>query len=94
MHNGYFLGVDVGSASVRAGVYSASGHRLAFATAPVSQFRPGGERVEQSSAEIWQQVCKTVKEATALAGIPFPQFAHWVLTPPARWLFLMNKARV
>ena len=70
MHNGYFLGVDVGSASVRAGVYSASGHRLAFATAPVSQFRPGGERVEQSSAEIWQQVCKTVKEATALAGIP------------------------
>ncbi|MCV4594313.1 sugar kinase, partial [Escherichia coli] len=57
MHNGYFLGVDVGSASVRAGVYSASGHRLAFATAPVSQFRPGGERVEQSSAEIWQQVC-------------------------------------
>ena len=70
MHNGYFLGVDVGSASVRAGVYNASGHRLAFATAPVSQFRPGGERVEQSSAEIWQQVCKTVKEATALAGIP------------------------
>lgn len=70
MHNGYFLGVDVGSASVRAGVYSASGHRLAFATAPVSQFRHGGERVEQSSAEIWQQVCKTVKEATALAGIP------------------------
>ena len=63
MHNGYFLGVDVGSASVRAGVYSASGHRLAFATAPVSQFRPGGERVEQSSAEIWQQVCKTVKES-------------------------------
>lgn len=70
MHNGYFLGVDVGSASVRAGVYSASGRRLAFATAPVSQFRHGGERVEQSSAEIWQQVCKAVKEATALAGIP------------------------
>ncbi|STM07886.1 L-ribulokinase AraB-like protein [Escherichia coli] len=94
MHNGYFLGVDVGSASVRAGVYSASGHRLAFATAPVSQFRPGGERVEQSSAEIWQQVCKTVKEATAWQASPFPQFAHWVLTLPARWLFLMNKARV
>ncbi len=70
MHNSYFLGVDVGSASVRAGVYNASGRRMAFATAPVSQFRPGGERVEQSSAEIWQQVCKTVKKAIKLAEIP------------------------
>ncbi|MBD5700462.1 FGGY family carbohydrate kinase, partial [Citrobacter freundii] len=57
MGSGYFLGVDVGSASVRAGVFDASGTRLAFATRPISQFRPGPERVEQSSAEIWQQVC-------------------------------------
>lgn len=70
MGSGYFLGVDVGSASVRAGVYDASGTRLAFATRPVSQFRPGGERVEQSSAEIWRQVCLVVKEAVATAGIP------------------------
>ena len=32
MSSGYFLGVDVGSASVRAGVFDASGKRLAFAT--------------------------------------------------------------
>ncbi|RLM04253.1 FGGY-family carbohydrate kinase [Gibbsiella quercinecans] len=70
MGSGYFLGVDVGSASVRAGVYDASGTRLGFATRPVSQFRPGGERVEQSSAEIWRQVCLVVKEAVATAGIP------------------------
>lgn len=69
MSGGYFLGVDVGSASVRAGVYNEAGERLAFASQPVSQFRPGGERVEQSSAEIWQQVCRAVKEALSAANI-------------------------
>jgi ribulose kinase len=68
MGSGYFLGVDVGSASVRAGVFDASGTRLAFATRPISQFRPGPERVEQSSAEIWQQVCHAVKERCRQRG--------------------------
>lgn len=70
MQTGYFLGVDVGSASVRAGVYDASGARQGFATRPVSQFRPGGPRVEQSSAEIWRQVCVVVKEAVSMAAVP------------------------
>lgn len=69
MGSGYFLGVDVGSASVRAGVFDASGKRLAFATYAISQFRPGPERVEQSSAEIWQQVCHAVKEAVSSSGV-------------------------
>ncbi|MBU5603879.1 FGGY family carbohydrate kinase, partial [Citrobacter sp. S55_ASV_140] len=69
MSSGYFLGVDVGSASVRAGVFDASGKRLAFATRPISQFRPGPARVEQSSAEIWQQVCDAVKGAVSSSGI-------------------------
>ncbi len=69
MGSGYFLGVDVGSASVRAGVFDASGTRLAFATRPILQFRPGPERVEQSSAEIWQQVCQAVKEAVSSSGV-------------------------
>ena len=69
MASGYFLGVDVGSASVRAGVYNETGQRLAFSSRPISQFRPGGERVEQSSAEIWQQVCRAVKEAVSAAKV-------------------------
>lgn len=84
MGSGYFLGVDVGSASVRAGVFDASGTRLAFATRPISQFRPGPERVEQSSAEIWQQVCQAVERRRCRhPGFVLRIFAHWDLMPPA-----------
>ena len=69
MSDGYFLGVDVGSASVRAGLYSAQGERLSFATRPISQFHASNARVEQSSAEIWQQVCAVVREAVDSSGI-------------------------
>lgn len=67
--NDYFVGVDVGSASVRAGLYDAAGKRLAFATRPISQFRHGAQQVEQSSREIWQRICEVVNSAVTQAGI-------------------------
>ena len=67
--NEYFIGVDVGSASVRAGVFDAAGNRVGFATRPISQHRPRADFVEQSSSEIWERACGAVKEAVARAGI-------------------------
>ena len=52
-----YLGVDVGSASVRAGVFDDAGRRLAFAVRPIQQFRPRANFVEQSTADIWAAVC-------------------------------------
>ena len=69
MSDGYFLGVDVGSASVRAGIYSAQGERLSFASRPIMQFHASNARVEQSSTDIWQQVCTVVREAVDASGI-------------------------
>ena len=66
----YYLGIDVGSASVRTGVYDAQGNRLAFATRPIKQFRPKPEFVEQSSTDIWSQICDATREAVAKAAIP------------------------
>ncbi|SUW65796.1 Ribulokinase [Buttiauxella agrestis] len=63
-----FVGVDVGSASVRAGIYTMEGTRLAFSVRPIQQFHYQTNRVEQSSSDIWQQVCTTVREAISLAG--------------------------
>ena len=64
-----FVGIDVGSASVRAGLFDAKGTRLAFAVRPIQQFLPRALYVEQSSQDIWQQTCTALQEAIALAGI-------------------------
>ncbi len=64
-----FIGVDVGSASVRAGVFDQQGQRLAFAVRSITQYHPRPGVVEQSSGQIWQQVCEAIKEAVSHAGI-------------------------
>ena len=69
MSGRFFVGIDVGSASVRAGIFDASGQRLAFAVRPIAQFHPRPLFVEQSSADIWAQTCAVVKEAVAKAAI-------------------------
>ncbi len=63
------IGVDVGSGSVRAGVFDLSGHLLAHATRPITTFRSAGSKVEQSSNEIWQAVCQSVRKAVSAAGV-------------------------
>ncbi|MBG5938095.1 FGGY-family carbohydrate kinase [Proteus mirabilis] len=69
MEQQYFIGVDVGPASVRAAVFDSFGKRLGFSVRPIAQFRPKTDFVEQSSADIWQQVCTTVKESVKLSAI-------------------------
>lgn len=63
------IGVDVGSGSVRAGIFDLSGHLLAHATRPITTFRSAGNKVEQSSNEIWQTVCQSIREAVGAAGV-------------------------
>lgn len=64
-----FLGIDIGSASVRAGVYDAAGQRLSFAVRPIKLFHPKPLFVEQSSGDIWAQACAAVREAVAFPGV-------------------------
>ncbi|WP_218811979.1 FGGY-family carbohydrate kinase [Klebsiella quasipneumoniae] len=64
------IGVDVGSGSVRAGVFNLRGELLAHATQDITLFRSAGNRVEQSSREIWLAVCYCIKTAVASAGVP------------------------
>jgi FGGY-family pentulose kinase len=70
-----FVGVDVGSASVRAGVFDASGSRLAFAVQPIRQFHPRTDFVEQSSRDIWERACAAVRAAVASSQVPVDDVA-------------------
>ncbi len=63
-----FVGIDVGSASVRAGVFDASGNKLAFAVRPILQANPRPFFYEQSTTDIWRQTAVAVREALAASG--------------------------
>ena len=65
----YFLGVDVGTGSARAGVFDRSGRLIASDRTPVALWQEAGDIVEQSSEDIWHAVCRSVRGAVGQAGI-------------------------
>lgn len=66
---GALVGVDVGTTSARAGIFTADGRLLATARRPITLWREAGDIVEQSADQIWQAVAASVREAVATAGL-------------------------
>ncbi|HEY1607883.1 MAG TPA: FGGY family pentulose kinase, partial [Paraburkholderia sp.] len=71
----YVIGVDVGTGSARAGVFNASGQMVGAGKHNITVFHASGAIVEQSSNEIWNAVCRAVKDALAEAQIAPAQVA-------------------
>lgn len=65
----YFIGIDVGTGSARAGVFDSSGKMLGVGKTDITLYRDKGGIVEQSSTEIWKAVCSATRAALAKAGI-------------------------
>ncbi|QUY47181.1 FGGY-family carbohydrate kinase [Serratia plymuthica] len=65
----YFIGVDVGTGSARAGVFDLNGRMVGQASRPIDLYRPQADFVEQSSDNIWQAVCSAVRDAVNQADI-------------------------
>lgn len=65
----YFIGIDVGTGSARAGVFDRQGRLLAAAKRPITLWHEQGSVVEQSGDEIWQAICVSVQEAVMTAKI-------------------------
>ncbi len=63
----YFIGVDVGTGSARAGVFDEEGQCLATGKRDIRIYRDHAHMVEQSSADIWDSVCHSVRTALAQA---------------------------
>lgn len=57
----YFIGVDVGTASVRAGLYDQQGKLLKFQNKDIKIFNFKLDYYEQSSNDIWNSVCYCIK---------------------------------
>jgi FGGY-family pentulose kinase len=70
-----FIGVDVGTASARAGVFDASGRMLAHASQTIQLWYPEPEFAEQSSEDIWKACCAVVRKALADAKLKPEQVA-------------------
>ena len=71
----YFIGIDVGTGSARAGIFDAAGVLKASAKREITLWHEPGDVVEQSSENIWQAIVASVREAMATAGIPAEQVA-------------------
>lgn len=65
----FVVGVDVGTGSARAGVFDRDGKLLAQSKAEIAINRPYVGHVEQSSEDIWQAVCTSVRAAVDAAAV-------------------------
>ena len=69
----YVLGVDVGTGSVRAGLFDLTGKRLSLAVEAIEMWHPQPDWAEQSSNDIWGAVGATVQKALRAAGVDASQ---------------------
>jgi D-ribulokinase len=65
----HFVGIDVGTGSARAGLFTADGAMLASAKRDIAIYFQAGEIVEQSGNNIWAAICAAVREAVAGSGV-------------------------
>lgn len=68
IRQGLLLGIDVGTGSARAGLFTVDGRQVGRGTHPIGLWRPRPDHVEQSSEDIWRAVCRAVGDALAGAG--------------------------
>lgn len=57
----YYIGVDVGTSSVRAGLFRSNGTLIITKSHHIKINEPEPELYEQSSDDIWQATCTVVK---------------------------------
>ncbi|WFE75852.1 FGGY-family carbohydrate kinase [Roseinatronobacter sp. S2] len=65
----HFIGVDVGTGSVRVGVFGQFGQPLATSKHDIAMHTEPGGIAEQSSTQVWNAVCAATRSAVANAAI-------------------------
>src|SRR5260370_42517653 len=70
-----FLGLDVGTQSLRAALFDRSGNCRSFGTAPLDTIHPQPAWAEQDANQWWRAACSAVPQALAKAGAKSVQVA-------------------
>jgi len=70
----YFIGVDVGTSSVRAALVTAGGQLVCSASSAITIWELGQDFYEQSSNDIWEACCSVVRVSLLLF-----RFNHLIL---------------
>ncbi|MBC2602158.1 FGGY family pentulose kinase [Puniceicoccus vermicola] len=65
----YFIGIDVGTGSARAGLFDENGRLIANQSRSIQTWRPGPNFVEQSSDDIWEAICTCTREVVAESSV-------------------------
>ena len=65
----FYVGVDVGTGSARAGVFDERGQRVGMASKAIQTWKPAHDFVEQSSEDIWAACGFSVAAALSEAGV-------------------------
>jgi FGGY-family pentulose kinase len=65
-----YIGVDVGTGSARSCIINDQGDILAVASEPIQLWHPKTGYYEQSTTDIWNAICKTVKQCLSEASVP------------------------
>lgn len=73
--SGFVIGVDVGTGSARAGVFTATGELLGSASVPITMWIPRPGYAEQSSENIWSSIRTATAEALKRSSISGDQVA-------------------
>ena len=67
--SGLYLGVDVGTGSVRAAIFDGEGKRHGLGVAEIRTWREGADIVEQSSDDIWRAAGVAIRAALDLGAV-------------------------
>lgn len=85
-----FLGIDLGTTSVRVGVFAADGSKLAIAGGPLVTTHDGPGRAEQDASSWWPALCDATRRAMADSGLEAADISGIGLSSTASTVVLLD----
>jgi ribulose kinase len=85
-----FLGIDLGTTSVRVGVFAAEGRSLAIESGALVTQHQGPGRAEQDASTWWPAVCDVTRRAVAASGLRASEIAAIGLSATSSTVVLLD----